>query len=380
MTVLELQENQKKFLDGYRVKVKIDDVSLINEDIDIVFNGLKIGYIESINRLNKTPYATFFIENAYKNLVNSSSKFYYQNGVELSAGLDGIKFKMSSLSHLLKGSVALSNEHKVIDNSLMGYKYKLYKDFNSIPFKRFEFSLIADDSYDLELGSSIVYKGIEVGKVTQVKLNDDLNKVLIGAYLFEKYKKLAYGNPYYHITKPNITLDGIKGLKTLIKGSYINLVASNKGGEISNSFVLNDIAPKSSLYKKGKVFKLLTTKNIDLSSSSKVYYKKIEIGEIDKIYLSSDSTNAIVDILVYDEYRNLVRENSIFYESSGIDVDISLLGADIKADTLTTVLYGGVILYTPNEIEAIAKENREFILEKDKDTKWEEYNPTIKLN
>lgn len=377
---IQLKKEQKQFIKGYRLKVKLDDLSLTNEDVDILFNGVKIGYVEKINRLSKSIYATFFIDNRFKKFIKPYSKFYYQNGLELSAGLDGIKFKMNSLSGLLKGSIILTNQHKQEDNELKTFKYKLYKDYESIPFKRFKISLTSDDSYGLKKGSEIFYKGIEVGKVSDTLLTKDLKNVSIKAYLYDKYKELSYGEPYYYIQKPDISINGIKGIKTLIKGASINLIDSNKKSSISNSFTLNDEAPTVSLYKKGAIYKLLSKTDIDLTPQSKVYYKKVEIGEIDKIYLSEDSINTVVDILIYDKYKNLVRENSIFYESSGIDFDISLLGADIKADTLSTILYGGILLFTPDNKQKVAKDNKEFILQKNKDKKWENYNPKIKLN
>lgn len=376
---IDLKKDQKKYLSGHRIKVKLDDISIINENIDILYNGLKIGYVEEVNRFETIPSATLFINSKYKKFIKDYSKFYYENGLELSAGFDGIKFKMNSLSGLLKGSVVLSNKHKEIDSSTMGFKYMLYKDYDSIPFKRFKFTLISDDTYDLKDGSKIFYKGIEIGKIKKSMLDKDLNKVHLDAYLYDKYKKLSYGNPYFHILKPIISMDGIKDIQTLIKGRAVNLVPSQDKSIFAKEFILNESQPSASLYKKGKVFKLISKASIDLSIQSKVYYKKIVIGEVDKIYLSKNSQNTVANILIYDKYKNLVRENSIFYESSGIDVDISLLGADIKAETLNTILHGGVILYTPNEKKEAAKSNKKFTLKRVKEDKWKEYNPSINL-
>ena len=376
---MKLKKDQQKYLAGHRVKVKIDKNLLINEDVNITFNGIKIGFVEDINRLENSSYATFFIENKYKDYIKDYSKFYYQNGLELSAGLEGVKLKMNSLNSLLKGSVALSNKHKIKDKSLKKFKYKLYKDYESIPFKRFNITLKANQSYDLKKASKIFYKGIEVGQISSSTLSDDLKTVVIKAFLYDKYKSLSFGKPYYYVIKPDISLDGVKGLKTLLKGTSVNLIPSKRVKSVTNSFTLNENEPKSSLYKKGVVFTLSSKQSIDLTSQTKVYYKKIEIGEVDKLYLSLDATKSKVDILVYEKYKSLVRKNSIFYESSGIDVDVSLLGADIKADTLNTILYGGIILYTPNNKEALANEGFEFTLQKNKEDKWETYNPSIKL-
>ena len=72
-------------------------------------------------------------------------------------------------------------------------------------------------------------------------------------------------------------------------------------------------------------------------------------------------------------------KNTKFYNVSGIDIDLSLLGANIKADSLTSVIFGGISFSTPNNFGKIALKESEFSLHKEAKEEWLKFNPEIIL-
>ena len=64
---------------------------------------------------------------------------------------------------------------------------------------------------------------------------------------------------------------------------------------------------------------------------SPVYYKNVQIGKVSKVDLSDDGSKVIVDCLVYDKYKKLIRKNSQFYDISGFEMKFSIFGGTKKS-------------------------------------------------
>lgn len=375
----DLKDVKKGYIKGLRLDAKVDKIDSITKNMSISYKNIDIGYVEEVYPLAKTPYIKVFIEDKYRYLVDSDSKFYIKSAVEFSASLSGIDFKMNTLGNLLKGSIELTNEIKENDEDLEKFKYKIYSDYEDLPFKRVEIVLNNDSAKGLKDGTKIFYKGIEVGKIYKATLLDDLKSVKLNAYIYEKYKALCVKDTIFYMVKPKISLDEVSGLDTVIKGSYIE-VSKGSSSYSKNEFNLRDDIPNLSEISKGKKFKLYTTQSTNINEKTKVYYKKREIGIVENVSLSDDSIYTILDIFIYKKYQNLIRENSIFYNVSGIQLDVSLLGADVKMDSVKTLLDGGIGVSTPNDIAPKAFEGYNFELNDEYKEEWREFNPKIKLD
>ncbi|NQY92790.1 MAG: MCE family protein [Campylobacteraceae bacterium] len=380
-SLIDLLAVKQKYSDGIRVKIQTKENIPLEVNAPIYHRNTKIGFIEQFVDSPTTSYAVFFIEKEYKKLVHDYSKFYMQKAIEAKASLaEGINIKVGSLQTLLRGSIILTNSFKTIDKEIKkSFQYKLYNDFENLPIKKYSLNLTFENIEGLNANSiKLMYKGIKVGKITSIKLNRNLKQLDAKAYVYENFKNLCLDGSSFYIVKPDISLKGVSGLDTIIKGSYVNIV---KGvGKLTRNFDVYTKKPSKSTLNQGKRFTLRAKDSGSLSTSSLVYYKKINIGVIEEIDLDNNAKYVTIKVFIYKKYQNLIRENTKFYNVSGIDIDLSLLGANIRADSLNTVVFGGISFSTPNSFGNLAKNNTQFRLYKKAKEAWLNFNPEILLN
>lgn len=377
----ELLKVKQKYVKGKRIHIQIDDNVKLKHDMPIYYNSRKIGHVEGFDYSKHIPSAILFIEDKYKENIKNYSKFYTPSSVDIQANLNnGVKVKIDSFDNILNGKIILTNKFYNIDDNLSNaFKFKLYGSLDDLPIKKYNISLDFENIDGLSANNSkILYKGIVVGKVTQIKLNSDLKTLNAKAYLYDEYKNLASNGSIFYIVKPNISLSQVSNLDTLIKGSYINIIKGE--GSLVNSFNVYTNKPNNSKIERG-VSILLTSKDSgSLTTNSLVYYKKIKVGEVESIDLNKNSKLVNIKLFIYDKFKNLIRENSKFYNVSGMDIDVSLTGGKIKTDSLNSVIFGGVSFSTPNDFGRVVSENKVFNLHEKMKDEWKSYNPEIILD
>jgi paraquat-inducible protein B len=222
------------------------------------------------------------------------------------------------------------------------------------------------------------HKGLNVGIVESVALSSDLSSVVAVVSLQKSAKGLAREGSKFWILRPEIGIEGIRGLNTLISGPTIQV---NPGvGPLQKEFVAEDRPPLEGS-ELGYHYYLRAPQLGSLKPGSPVLYRQYKVGEVVEAELAPDSTAVMVRILVNSPYDKLVRTNSVFWNASGIAMKVGLLGAKIHTDSLQSVLAGGVTFATPDEGElaALAPENEEFPLQPELDEDWLKWSPQIIL-
>ncbi len=380
-SLIDLLAVKQKYNDGIRIKIQTKENVSLKANAPIYHRNTKIGFIEQFVDTHNTSYAVFFIEKKYKKLLHEYSKFYMQKAIEAKASLEeGINIKVGSLQTLLRGSIILTNSFKTKDKKIKkSFKYVLYSDFENLPIKKYSLNLTFEDIEGLHHNNiKLMYKGIKVGKVSSIKLNKNLNQLDAEAYIYENFKNLCLDGTSFYIVKPDISLKGVSGLDTIIKGSYVNIIKGE--GKLKTHFDVYNAKPSKSTLHQGKRFNLIAKDSGSLSPSSLVYYKKINIGVIEDIDLDNNTKYVTIKVFIYKKYQNLIRENTKFYNVSGVDIELSLLGAKIRADSLNTVVFGGISFSTPNSFGNLAKSNAQFKLHEKAQIEWLSFNPEILLN
>lgn len=373
----DLIKVKQKYTDGKRIRLQINERTNLTEGMSLMYRNNKIGFVESFDYSDNTSFTTIFIDKKYSNIIKKHTKFYKQGAFEAKANIEKITIKLASVGNLLKGNIILTNAFKTQDESISNnFKYKLYDDFDDLPIKKHSVALTFSNIEGLSTNDvRLMYKGIQVGVVDNITLNKNLFEFNAQAYIYDEYKEIAASSSAFYIVKPNISLAGVTGLDTIIKGSYINIIQGE--GSLINSFFVHNTKPAKSRLNKGLQLTLVSHNSGSLSTSSAVYYKKIKVGEVESIDLASNAKFVNIKVFIENKYKSLVRQNSEFFNVSGIDMDVSLVGAKIKADSLNTVIFGGISFATPNKFGKKAYSGQDFKLHDSIKEEWEKYNPEI---
>ena len=124
-----------------------------------------------------------FIDAPYDLLIHNNTRFWQTSGIDVSLGAQGVNVKVGSLMSLLGGGLTFDTPNLKDPHNLpskAGTQFILYKDFASIAegsyVHKIGLMMNFDDSVrGLSVGAPVELRGIQVGKVTEVRFKFDLD-------------------------------------------------------------------------------------------------------------------------------------------------------------------------------------------------------------
>ena len=84
------------------------------------------------------------------------------------------------------------------------------------------------------------------------------------------------------------------------------------------------------------------------------------------IQFAPNAKKVLIDVVVKNEFANLIRTNTKFWSISGIDLDVGFTGFSMNIGPVISLLKGGIQLATPDQAGEIAPASYGFILEKER--------------
>jgi paraquat-inducible protein B len=101
-----------------------------------------------------------------------------------------------------------------------------------------------------------------------------------------------------------------------------------------------------------------------------VYFRRIEVGQMISYQLDEDGQAVTVKVFIHDPHHQLVRKNTRFWNTSGLDVAISADGIRVDTESFTTLMIGGIAFDTPANMKPgePAEENEVFKLYENRDS------------
>lgn len=78
-------------------------------------------------------------------------------------------------------------------------------------------------------------------------------------------------------------------------------------------------------------------------------YRGLEVGQVFRVALNDTSQKVHVDVLIQPPYKALIRDNSVFWIQSGLHVDFSLFGAELKTNSFRRLITSAIQVATPDQ-------------------------------
>ncbi|MFK5892519.1 MAG: MlaD family protein [Pseudomonadota bacterium] len=387
---------------GLKIVVKTRELGSISVGAPVLYHQLPVGSITSYQLDKKGQFILIDlnIQERYRKLVKKHSRFYQASGFSLSGSLSGINFRTESLTSMIKGGIAFitpkinagrsGNAARVDKKSL----FNLFADLQSAQLDRFSISVSFPDADGLKKGAKVKFNGIDVGEVSNLKLHTDLRQVVAELSIDANLRKILGKKSQFKLAKAEFGLAKTQHLGTLLSGTYI---------------ILEPVAGKFSSYFRAQEMKALhglslflkTQQLGSIKKGNPVSYRQVKVGRVVDFDLADTADHVLIHIIIEQQYAALVRENSKFWNASGINMNINLFaGSKIKTESLQSILDGGISFSTPGNDELENKSEHEkqpkqqksklhlakkarvnstFTLYKEVDTKWLEWNPKIQL-
>jgi paraquat-inducible protein B len=206
----------------------------------------------------------------------------------------------------------------------------------------------------LEPGKTKVkYKDVEVGTVEHVQLSDDLHHIVVTAQMDKGVASRMNDGTRFWVVRPRIGAGGVSGLDTLVSGAFIEMDPGK--GQFTTAFTGLEVPPLVSQDVPGKSFVLHADNLGSITRGAPVHYRGIEVGQVLGYELGKGDEDLTIHVFVNAPYDRLVRENSRFWNASGIRVSTGAQGLQVQMESLQSVIMGGVDFDSPATPEPVVE-------------------------
>ena len=208
-------------------------------------------------------------------------------------------------------------------------------------------TIIFPSAEGLEAGKTkILYKGVDVGTLSTIRLSDDHRRVIATAEMAPRTEGFLVEDTQFWVVRPRISGANVTGLGTLISGAFIGVeIGNSKVGKFQ--FAALEVPPVVSIDAPGRFFVLKTSDLGSLDTGTPVFFRRLQVGEVVSYKLEPDGEFFTIKIFVHAPYDQYITSGTKFWQASGIDVSLSASGLNVQTQSLLSILIGGVAFATP---------------------------------
>ncbi len=189
--------------------------------------------------------------------------------------------------------------------------------------------------------STIKYRDVTVGIVKKITLQEGVKGVVVKARMNVETAPYLNEHTKFWVVKPEVSTNGITGLDTLVSGSYIELDSAR--GEHEERFFVGLEEPFIDPFSNaGKRYSLIAPEARNLQKGSPIYYRKIEVGSIEKLNISKDGSHVEFVAFVKSPYHELIKPHTKFWAMSGVDLDFSNSSLSLDFAPFAYILNSGI--------------------------------------
>ncbi|GAC36124.1 intermembrane transport protein PqiB [Paraglaciecola psychrophila] len=199
----------------------------------------------------------------------------------------------------------------------------------------------------LEAGKTkIKTRDVDIGLVNKIELTDDLSGVLVTVRMDKDVAPILHSDNQFWIVSPNVSLNGISGLGTILSGPYINM-APGVEKQKSEIFIALEAPPVTPKGTPGLHVTLNSESEFAYKKGDPVVYKGIKVGEFEDIFFNFEERVVYYNTFIESPYHTLITTNTKFWDISGVQMELGASGMKISTGSLETLLTNGVTFGIP---------------------------------
>ena len=211
--------------------------------------------------------------------------------------------------------------------------------------------------------SQLKYKNVVMGTVSAIAVSPDLTRVIVTIETTREAEPLLSEKTIFWVVKPELWAGNLTGLETLLSGSYIGMRPSAEKSPRARHFVGQQDPPVLQAWTQGTTFKLDTKRLGSISLGSPIFFRDIEVGTVLGWDLGDLASHVTIHAFVRAPFDKYVREDSMFWNASGVSLKMTGDGVSLRMESLRALLLGGIAFESPSgEDTATAKAGQEFRL------------------
>jgi len=335
---------------GLHLTLQTSVLGSISENSPITFKQIPIGYVTGYHFVeeNQSININIFIEQEYAHLIKENSLFWNTSGVQVTASVSGgIKVNTDSLASIIGGGIAvdtLSYQDKLA-SAKNGHIFALYADFQSAEMGH-DIDLTLDWNSGINHNAAILYQGLTIGTIESFsKIDPKTRKITAKAKVNPRVAPYLTDQSQFYIVSPHIDLTGISNAKTLLTGTYISIRPSLQG-KPTTKFSVFSTKPPYRYTEPGLHLIIETNDRYSLQVGSNIYFKQQIVGNVQAVE-TIGAEQHLIHIYIQQEFQHYVSDSSHFYNNSGVKIKANLQGVNIEAQSLQSILTGGISFVNP---------------------------------
>lgn len=205
----------------------------------------------------------------------------------------------------------------------------------------------------------LIYRGVVAGIVKGVKLDADMDRVIVSVRLKAFASELAREGTVFWIDQPVVGLGDTSGLDALIQGN--SLQARIGDGPPATSFVGVPRMPLTPLNSPALVIKLRSPNIPLLDRGSPVFYRGVAVGVVEDKILDANGV-PYLHVTVEKKFAETVRANARFWSVPAASLKVGQGGVKLDLLGLKAILLGGVEFDVFGQPGEMAQNGSEFHL------------------
>lgn len=361
------------------VRLSAEESQTLERGAPVSFRGVVVGRVrQSFLDEQKRPFVDVDIEERHRDLLLTTSRFWVVPATKVSLGPGGIELEFGGLDSLVQGAVAFD------DFGSPGQPLAAEQTLSLLPSEEMaraagaEFVINFPTARGVRPGHTrLVYLGQTVGMVTGVRALD--GRIEVRARLEPRYERMRAAGANFTLVEPQISLQGVTGLQTLITGVVIECTPGS--GDLLTQFSGKVPAgPEEIKIESNSGLQIkLRSAGTHITAGAPVMYRDLQVGEVLSKDLGRDGATVELVVGIEQRYAPLVRQNSVFWSERALHGSIGFLSLNLEA--AMPLGTGGVVKFaTPDASAARAKAMSSFTLNAKPRREWTKWDPAIRLN
>ncbi len=195
--------------------------------------------------------------------------------------------------------------------------------------------------------SQLKYKNVVMGTVKAITISPDFSHVLVTVETVREAEPFLNDKTIFWVVKPELFAGNITGLETLLSGSYIGMRPSTEQGAKRRHFIGEQDPPVLQAWAKGTTFMLQSKRLGSISLGSPIFFRDLDVGTVLGWDLGDLASNVTIHAFVRAPYDQYVRDDTSFWNASGLSIKLANGGISIQMESLRALLLGGIAFDTP---------------------------------
>lgn len=232
------------------------------------------------------------------------------------------------------------------------------------------------DGHGLKMGDKIRYRGIVVGEIDEITLNERGPGVIASARLVPEASSIARAGSRFWVVRPQVGFEGIAGIETIVGPRYLAVLPGD--GLSQRNFVgLEEPPAVETIDPDDLEIVLYAQQRGSIRKGAPVMYRQMRVGTVMSIGLAGDGSAVEARVHIARAYRQLVRPETRFWDAGGVDAKVRITGVDVRVPSFEALLAGGVAFATPENAGEPVRTGKRFALEPEPDEDWLAWEPAI---